>query len=127
MTEDALVGIVSMLFVTVLLPAVSLPLTRRAADGRLGLNDLAGIRTRATKSSDEAWRVGHAAALPVLAPAVPVAVVVVVLAVAAQVLAGGMWGFAVGAAGFVAEMVILLRSAWVADRAARLVGHESGG
>lgn len=126
MTEDALVGLVGMLGGTVLLPAVTLPLTRRAADGRLGLNDLAGIRTRATKSSDAAWRVGHAAALPVLAPAVPVAAVVVVLAVAAQVLAGGMWGFGIAAAGFVAEMVIVLRSAWVADRAARLVGNEDG-
>ncbi|MEP7763744.1 SdpI family protein [Sanguibacter sp. 25GB23B1] len=117
-----IVGMVGMLGGTVLLPAVTLPLTRQAADGRLALNHTAGIRTRATKSSDEAWRVGHAAALPVLAPAVPVAVVSVVLAVALQVLAGGMWGFAVAATGFVAETLLILRSAWVADRAARLVG-----
>lgn len=122
MSDDAMVGLVGMLVGAVLLPAVTLPLTRRAADGRLALNDMAGIRTRATKSSDEAWRIGHAAALPVLAPALPVAVVTVVLAVVLQVVAGGMWGFAVAAAGFVVEMAIILRSAWVADRAARLVG-----
>lgn len=37
--------------------------TRRAATGQLGRNDLAGIRTRVTMSSDEAWRTGHRAAL----------------------------------------------------------------
>ena len=37
-------------------------LSRRAADGRLGRNPLAGIRTRATMRSDAAWRAGHAAA-----------------------------------------------------------------
>ncbi len=36
--------------------------TRRAADGRLVRNGAAGIRTRATMASDEAWRAGHAAA-----------------------------------------------------------------
>jgi hypothetical protein len=35
---------------------------RRAADGRLGRNAVAGIRTRATLRSDAAWRAGHAAA-----------------------------------------------------------------
>jgi hypothetical protein len=35
---------------------------RRAADGRLGRNAVAGIRTRATMRSDTAWRAGHAAA-----------------------------------------------------------------
>ncbi len=39
-------------------------LTWRAANGQLGRNDLAGIRTRVTMSSDEAWRTGHRAALP---------------------------------------------------------------
>lgn len=33
----------------------------RAADGRLGKNRLAGIRTRATLSSDEAWQAAHQA------------------------------------------------------------------
>jgi len=36
--------------------------TRRAADGRLPRNPLAGLRTSATLRSDEAWRAGHAAA-----------------------------------------------------------------
>ena len=33
----------------------------RAADGRLGRNVLAGIRTRATRASDEAWLAAHRA------------------------------------------------------------------
>lgn len=37
--------------------------TRRAADGRLGRNHVAGIRTAATLRSDAAWREGHAAAV----------------------------------------------------------------
>jgi hypothetical protein len=37
-------------------------LNRRAADGRLGRNGVAGIRTPATMRSDAAWRAGHAAA-----------------------------------------------------------------
>lgn len=38
-------------------------LTWRAANGSLARNDLAGVRTRVTMSSDEAWRIGHRAAL----------------------------------------------------------------
>ena len=38
--------------------------TRRAADGRLRRNQLAGIRTAATMRDDAAWRAGHAAAVP---------------------------------------------------------------
>ena len=43
--------------------AVSL-VTRRAADGRLRRNPLAGIRTGATLRSDAAWQSGHVAAVP---------------------------------------------------------------
>lgn len=38
-------------------------ISKRAADGRLGKNRLAGIRTRATLSSDEAWEAAHQAGL----------------------------------------------------------------
>ena len=36
--------------------------SRRAADGRLRRNGVAGIRTRATLRSDAAWQAGHVAA-----------------------------------------------------------------
>jgi len=38
-------------------------LTWRAANGTLTRNDLAGVRTRITMSSDAAWQIGHRAAL----------------------------------------------------------------
>lgn len=38
-------------------------IARRAADGRTGRNPVAGIRTKATMSSDEAWDAAHAAGL----------------------------------------------------------------
>ena|GEM_PF-544322 len=36
-------------------------IAERAAEGRLGPNRVAGIRTRATRSSDEAWVAAHRA------------------------------------------------------------------
>lgn len=36
-------------------------IARRAADGRLGPNAIAGIRTRTTRSSAEAWQAAHQA------------------------------------------------------------------
>ncbi|WP_439692671.1 SdpI family protein [Curtobacterium sp. SP.BCo] len=38
-------------------------LTWWAANGTLARNDLAGVRTRITMSSDAAWQIGHRAAL----------------------------------------------------------------
>lgn len=38
-------------------------LTWRAASGSLPRNSFAGVRTSVTLSSDEAWRIGHRAAL----------------------------------------------------------------
>ncbi|WP_439692660.1 SdpI family protein [Curtobacterium sp. SP.BCo] len=38
-------------------------LTWSAAAGKSGRNDLAGVRTRVTMSSEAAWRTGHRAAL----------------------------------------------------------------
>ncbi|OLT54478.1 SdpI family protein [Cellulosimicrobium sp. CUA-896] len=56
---------------------------RAAADGRLGRNQVAGIRTAATLASDEAWRAAHRRARPlsegagwVLAAAGPVLLLV---------------------------------------------------
>ena len=57
----ALIGIASSLLVIAVLYGV----TRAGATGGMGRNGAVGIRTRATKRSDAAWRAGHAAALPV--------------------------------------------------------------
>ena len=91
-------------------------LTRRAADGRLRRNALAGIRTRATLSSDEAWRTGHAAARGLS----DAAGVVFVLSGLAVVAVRDAAGFAVVAlVGAVLGTVLLLVAAWRAGRAVR--------
>ncbi len=56
-----LIGIATSLVVL----GVILAVTRMGASGELGRNGAVGIRIRATRRSDEAWRAGHAAALPV--------------------------------------------------------------
>jgi len=66
----------------VLVAAVS----RRAADGRLGRNSYAGVRTASTMRSDAAWIAGHAAAVPLSDSA---AVVFVISGLAALVIRQG--------------------------------------
>lgn len=50
-------------------------MARQIRQAALPRNGLFGIRTAQTKASDEAWRVGHRAALPLLRVAVVVAVI----------------------------------------------------
>lgn len=59
------------LWVTVLFGAAMLAaagvlwwVAERTADGSLGRNGYAGIRTKATRASDEAWLAAHQASLP---------------------------------------------------------------
>ncbi|MEV8157238.1 SdpI family protein [Kocuria salsicia] len=58
----ALIGIV----MSVVVLGILFMVTRMGASGEMGRNGAVGIRTRATKRSDAAWRAGHAAALPVV-------------------------------------------------------------
>jgi hypothetical protein len=67
--------------------AVSL-VNRRAADGRLGRNAVAGIRIGATLRSDAAWRAGHSAAQ---GPTDVAAAVLVVTGLLAVVVRGAPW------------------------------------
>ena len=48
----------------ILAGVVQLFVSIRAADGRLGRNRIAGIRTRATMLTDDTWRTAHQAAKP---------------------------------------------------------------
>lgn len=57
-----LVAAVLLGLLLVLCGALVSAVSRRAADGRLGPNGLAGIRTSATLRSGAAWRAGHRAA-----------------------------------------------------------------
>ena len=118
---DEIAGLVPLLFALVVLPAMSIPVVRWAAEDALWRNGSAGIRTHHTKVSDEAWAAGHAAALPVVRKMVPVAAIGLPTALIVQVLGGGYTGTAVAAVALICEVVVLLRSAGAANRTARAV------
>lgn len=119
--ESDLASLVMLLFTVVLVAVVCVLVTRKAADGGLDRNGGVGIRTRHTQASDEAWRVGHAAAVPGVNRVGWAAVATVVLAVAAQVSFGGSWGTFVGLGGMLVEVIVLLFAAGSANKAAQAV------
>ena len=90
---------------------------RRAADGRLRRNAVAGIRVRATLRSDAAWQSGHAAARGTSDAA---AAVFVLTGLAATVLRSAPWFAGVVLVGTCAGLVVLLVGVRQAVRAADL-------
>lgn len=117
--ESALAGLVTLLFSVVLIAVVSVSVTRGAATGQLPRGGGAGIRTRRTQASDDAWRAAHTAALPLVNRLGWVATGAVAAALIAQTLFGGMWGMAAAGAGMAIEVGVLVVAARRADRAAR--------
>lgn len=117
--ESSIAGLVVLLFSVVLVAVVCLVTTRKAAAGELDRNGSAGIRTRHTQASEEAWRVGHTAALSGVSQLGWIAAATVVLAVAAQVAFGGSWGTFVGLGGMLVEVVVLRVATGAANRAAQ--------
>lgn len=117
MSEEA-IGLIPLLFSVVMLAALCIGVARAAADGRLPHNGGVGIRTRRTTRSPQAWRAGHAAALPVLGWLWWVAVVTVVGAVVTQWQLGGAWGVVAGLVGMAAEVAVLSYATHLAGRAA---------
>lgn len=113
----------AIIFVTMMAAGVlMLWLARATASGRVGRNQIAGIRTAATLQSDEAWLAGHRAAerhtriggwcaiatsLAALLPVPLAAVAIVILA------------------GAVAMVALTLRGSVLAGRAARAVTADS--
>ena len=63
-------------------------IARRAADGRMGPNAVAGIRTRTTRSSPEAWQAAHQAGLHTTVLAGWASVAAAIIALIAGVIAG---------------------------------------
>lgn len=88
--------------------------TARAASGRLRLNPWVGIRTARTMGSEQAWLVGHRAALPA---ARRTAAACVTLGLVAAVLAlAGWWRLGLGTA--LAACVLVLLGAVLSVRMA---------
>lgn len=120
-------GVGSLLFTLVLLPALIVPVTRMAAEGRLVRNGGVGIRTRYTKASDAAWVAGHAAALPRVTTLVPVAVAAVVVTVTATLVGGSNWGVVAGMAGLLVETAVPLSAMGRVNAAARKALESADG
>ena len=95
--------------------AVVSAVNRRAADGRLGRNAVAGIRLHATMRSDAAWRAGHSAAQGPSDASAAVLAVSGLLAVGAR---DGPWFAGVVLVGAHVALVVLLVGARRAVRAA---------
>ncbi|AUZ88326.1 hypothetical protein CVO76_12285 [Arthrobacter agilis] len=117
--SEEYVALTILLLTLIFLPAVCLFVTRQAAEGLIGRNVAAGIRTRHTQASDEAWAAGHRAALPALRKMMPVAGIGMIAALAAQVLLGGQAGPLLAFAALIAQTVVLFRSTTLANAAAR--------
>jgi len=80
---------------------------RRAAAGELEVNRVAGIRTRATTASDEAWSAGHQAAAADSARAGSVAISVAIASVVVPV-ALGLAGVVDAATAMVVSTLLLM-------------------
>ncbi|WP_029146513.1 SdpI family protein [Microbacterium luticocti] len=100
--------------VLTLLAIATVVLFALCATGRVHRNPIAGIRIPALFASDEAWRVGHRAALiPMVVTTVICAVLTIVAAAVPSFAAGGTW------AAVIVLLGGLLAAAMVAGRAAR--------
>ncbi|WP_422391927.1 SdpI family protein [Arthrobacter sp. N1] len=117
--SEEYVALTILLLTLVFLPAVCLFVTRQAAEGLISRNAAAGIRTRHTQASSEAWAAGHRAALPALRKMMPVAGIGMITALIAQVLVGGQAGPLLAFAALIAQTVVLFRSTALANAAAR--------
>lgn len=126
MSEEA-AALIPLVLGVLMVPLVMVPLTRMAADGELGPNSAAGIRTRHTCASPEAWIAGHAAALPRLKATVPVALLTAGSSIAAQVVGGGAWGVGVGLAGLLVELAVVVSALGPANAAARAAKADHRG
>jgi hypothetical protein len=118
--SEEYVALSILLLTVVFLPVVCLFVTRQAASGLIGRNAAAGIRTRYTQASDEAWISGHRAALPPLRMMRVVAVVGIIVALGGQVLIGGQAGPLIAFTALIAQTVVLFRSTAAANHAARM-------
>lgn len=103
-------------WILIFLSALVVSVTLLVVGGKIAPNGLIGIRTPATQRDDSSWRAGHAAAARILVPGFAVAATVGVL------LAIGLAGDSsetVGGIALAGFIVVVVVSAFVADRAAR--------
>lgn len=98
--------------------------TRQASQGAIDANSAIGIRTRTTKSSQEAWEIAHRAALPWVLVAALVSVATAVISVTTLVLANTVGSSEVApvvvmVAGYVGLLVLMSIATSAANRQVR--------
>lgn len=116
-------------FGVVVLAGLCQVMASQTVQGKLPRNELMGIRTKATKSSDRAWDAGHRAAVPAERVTARFGLVLVVLSVVVAVIARPGdepgWEILVPAVGFIGVVVGLIGAGVVANRAAKAVAEGS--
>ena len=117
------VGAVGLLQVAVVIYVV----TKAAAAGTIDVNSAVGIRTKTTRSSQQAWEVAHRAAFPWVRGASVLCVTAAVVALAGLVFLRGSAEIVVGALvlGYVGLLVLMFVATAAGHRAVRR--SESGG
>ncbi len=106
--------------------------TRQAARGSLDVNGGVGIKTTWTKSSSQAWEVGHRAALPwvrrcaVLCLATAVLALVLVVVGADDPLLGQTIPVALVIVGYGGLLVLMVVATTAANRAVRSLSEAHG-
>lgn len=99
-------------------------MVRGVRDGTLTRNGNFGLRTRITKSSDNAWNVGHRAAAPLLKVTAACGLAGALLAIIigfsfrGNDSNGSLITLAVLGAGYIVVIALIVAAARVADRAA---------
>lgn len=96
----------------------------RAADGRIGVNTAAGIRTKQTMAGEAAWRAAHVAAKPWNQFAAIIAVVTGFAVIALSSSAAALYG--VLFTGLALSVAVVVAAAVVGHRAARAVNDGAG-
>ena len=105
-----------------ILSIATLLIGRAGRDGALGRNRAVGIRTSATLASDAAWLAAHRAAAPLVQKAATVAGTLAVVGTAAMLWTPPAWEAAVFPTvvvmGYAVPVALLVRTMFIADRAA---------
>jgi hypothetical protein len=117
--SDALMAVAFPAIMAVVLSMVISQVTKAAARGDLPRSGAVGIRTSATKASDDAWAAGHEAAAPVARKVTlgvsTLAAVIIILSFIFE----GAWVTALGVVPFVIVVLSLIPLVRVANGAAR--------
>jgi hypothetical protein len=117
--SDALMAVAFPAVMAVVLSMVISQVTKAAARGDLPRSGAVGIRTSATKASDDAWTAGHEAAAPMARTVTLGTSVLAVLIIILSFIFDGAWVTALGVVPFVVVIVSLVPLVRAANRAAR--------